>query len=237
MAHASSISGGYFQRLLPLVRSAASLNQVSFFQLVIAANRSLLEILVDVTHLHCSDPPDAAERIEVWEHSAKFKAAVAALTYARSRQKTSELLDSMAKLAERNQAQITRLRKTLWPSLKGKHPERWTGRNLGDDCKSADRLAGLGLEDFYEIQYRQMNWNVHGSGFAGVSSLDVSDIEILYGRALLMSGRFAFISTGMILIDLGLFHDELQEQFQEARSRWSSLIAGPLTEAGWSAEA
>src|SRR5687768_7051772 len=57
---------GYFQRLLPLLRSAARLDQVSFFQLVIAANRSLLEILVDVTHLHYSDPPDAAERIEAW---------------------------------------------------------------------------------------------------------------------------------------------------------------------------
>lgn len=228
---------GYFQRLLPLVRSIARLDQVSLFQLVVAANRSLFEILVDVIYLHHKSPADVAEKIEAWEDSARFKAADAALKYARSKGEEANLLESVVEQAERARDHIAALRAKYWPHLnkgKGGHPDRWTGKNLGEDCRLADRLTPVGLEEFYEIHYRQMNWSIHGSGFADTSGREVADIEKLYSRSLLMSGRFALVATGIILAELGRLQGDFANEFGAAKAKWTSLITEPVKEAGLS---
>lgn len=228
---------GYFQRLLPLVRSIARLDQVSLFQLVVAANRILLEILVDVIYLHHQSPADVAERIEAWEDSARFKAAEAALKYASSEGKEADFLESVVEQAAQARDHVSALRAKYWPHMnkgKGGHPDRWTGRNLGEDCRLADRLTHVGLEEFYEIHYRLMNWSIHGSGFAVTSGHEVTDIEKLYSRSLLMSGRFALVATGIILADLRLLQGDFANEFGAAKAKWSSLITEPVKEAGLS---
>ena len=73
-----------------------------------------------------------------------------------------------------------RVEAVFWPGKRqtNKHPERWTGRvNLLEDVNAADLLLGdkirsylgVNLEQFYEFDYRRLNWFVHGSGYVGYS--------------------------------------------------------------------
>lgn len=94
---------------------------------------------------------------------------------------------------------------------KDRHPERWTNRpTLLDDIKAADDLHGSiierhfgsNLEYFYETEYRRLNWNIHGSGFAGMGNADASDINIMCGFGYFWSAKLALVSAEIILREL-----------------------------------
>jgi hypothetical protein len=216
---------GYFQRLFPVVRGLGFLGQPSFFQLTVAANRMLLEITVDVVHLAHRSPPDVAERIEAWEASAKLKAAEAAVAYLERTGATGDDLHrtfSSYVSTEGDQIRAERLR--YWPP-KGKHPERWTAQNLLMDSVAADKLEPFRLEHFYETHYRQMNWNIHASGFAGVRGLTVEGIDAIYSHSLLKSGDLAIKATTVILWGLGLL-GPLQQRLEQLASDFGDVVHG-----------
>src|SRR5947209_8335364 len=85
------------------------------------------------------------------------------------------LLDTLMNPSERKTA-IETQRSALW---NGRHPNRWTDRNLQADVIEADRFLGgeirneLGhsLSEYYETEYRRMNWYVHGSALASMRGL------------------------------------------------------------------
>lgn len=219
---------GYFQRLEQSIRGVSSLTQVSLFPLAFAGTRTILEILVDLVLLSSGDPIDAPDRIEAWELSAKLKAARAELAY-RERVDDVALRASKPKedFVRRESEKIHALRLRFWPNANppdtGRHPDRWTGRNLLEDCKKADSHAPFELERFYETTYRHMNWNIHGSGFAGVRGLDVHTIEVLCAQAHLYGGRFAVWCARLVSSGLRLKDEQLGGKLKEAERKWCEL--------------
>lgn len=121
---------------------------------------------------------------------------------------------------------------------KDKHPERWTNRaTLLDDIREADKLHGSiierhfgsNLEYFYETEYRRLNWNIHGSGFAGMSNADASDINIICGFGYLWSAKLALVSAEIILrasLLLEIF-DEFGEQNQKCFFLGRKVVFAP----------
>jgi uncharacterized glyoxalase superfamily protein PhnB len=219
----------YFQRLEASVTGISVLKDVSLVQLVYAGTRTILEILVDSTLLYHGSPPDAVERIEAWEMSAKLKVAEAAVAYARKvgREDRPRFVQ-MAELIEVEGENIRRARARYWPSPKtpglGRHPDRWTDRNLLEDCRHADRLHGLKLEEFYETTYRQMNWSIHGSGFASTRGIDAPSLALDYAQGHLKSAEFALNATDIILSGLRLKNEERGRRLEEVRLTWADLI-------------
>ncbi|HEX7786490.1 MAG TPA: hypothetical protein VF653_09745, partial [Methylomirabilota bacterium] len=107
----------------------------------ISASRTLLEILVDVALLVHRSPPDAAQRIVAWEDSAKLVAAEQCVSYLdRMGRRESPLYRTMTTWIEARGAAIREERFLYWPP-QGKHPSRWTGTTLLDDCREVDELV------------------------------------------------------------------------------------------------
>jgi hypothetical protein len=220
---------GYFNRLEPSMKGISLLEDVSFVQLVYAGTRTILEILIDSALLYHFSPRDAVERIEAWERSAKLKAAEAAVNYARKvGRETRPRYVQMAEFIESEGDSIRRMRVRFWPSPRtrglGRHPDRWTDRNLLEDCREADRLQGLRLEEFYETTYRQMNWSIHGSGFASTRGIDAPGLALDYAQGHLKSAEFALNATETILSGLGLKNEERGRRLEEIRLTWAGLI-------------
>lgn len=228
---------GYFQRVESTIRGITLLKQVTLFPLVLAGTRSLLEGLVDVVLLYHSVPPDAVERMGEWERSARLKAAEAAVTYAQSKGREADgLYLQMADFVQRESEAIREARARLWPdskqTAKGRHPERWSDRNLLEDCRVADRLEPLMLEEFYETYYRRMNWSIHGSAFASMRGADVPSIELTYVQAHMKSSEFTLAAMDLILSGLGQKSKELGDRLEEVRSRWQDIVlqGAPISE-------
>lgn len=214
---------GYFQRLLPMIRSLAVLVQPSFFQLTLAANRNLLEILVDVVHLAHNEPQDVVERILAWEDSAKLKAAEAAVSYLeRSSSSDAEYQKIFSGFIATRGADIRAARHRYWPPHY-RHPDRWSAHNLLEDCRRADKLEALGLEAFYETQYRQMNWRIHGSGFAGIRGLEIGGFDMVYAYSQMKSAEFAQKATLVVLQELGLLR-QIQGRLAKLAADFDDIV-------------
>lgn len=228
---------GYFQRLEPSIVGVALLNHVSLLQLVTAGTRTLLELLVDAVLLYYSSPVDSVERIEAWERSAKLKAAEAAVDYAsRVGRSGQERFRQMVDFVDREATSIRALRVRFWFDPKrpghGRHPNRWSDRNLLEDCRRADELRGLKLEEFYETYYRQMNWNIHGSAFAGIRGFGTSGFELVYAQGHLKSAEFALEATDIILSGLSLKTEDRGMHLEEVRAKWMDMVLGGAPWAG-----
>jgi len=223
---------GYFQRLLPIIRSQALLTQGSFFQTTIAATRTLLEILVDIILVAHSDPPDVAERILAWEDSAKLQHAEQGKAYLAGKGAGGVEVSAVGLYATWESFvagsgdAIRERRKTLWPP-RGKHPQRWSGRNLLDDCRRADQLESLHLEHCYQVEYRQMNWSIHGSGFASVRGLEAQAIDTAFALSHLRIAQFSLNATGICLSALGLRQElSLSDRLDQLATEWTQVARG-----------
>lgn len=114
-----------------------------------------------------------------------------------------------ASFAMKEEAAIVRMRTLLWPQFHGGHPNRWTGRSLDRDVIAADnswgdeiaREFGESLTEFYETEYRRMNWNVHGSGLAGIRDLSPDGIHALCGLGFKWCADLAMLCTKAVLVD------------------------------------
>lgn len=220
---------GYFQRIELTIRGITLLKQVTLFPLVLAGTRSLLEGLVDVVLLYYSEPLDTVERIEAWERSARLKAADAAVTYAlRNGREADGVYLQMANFVRQDGEDIMQTRARLWPDPKkpgrGRHPERWSNRNLLEDCREADKFHGLMLEEFYETYYRRMNWSIHGSAFASMRGADTTTIELTYAQAHIKSSEFTLAAVDLILSGLGLKSEEAGNRLNEVRATWQDIV-------------
>jgi hypothetical protein len=134
----------------------------------------------------------------------------------------------MADFVHRDGEGIRQTRARLWPDPKklgkGKHPERWSNRTLLEDCREADRLHRLTLEEFYETYYRRMNWSIHGSAFASMRGADMPNIELTYVQAHMKSSEFTLAAVDLILSGLGLKSEEVGSHLDEVRARWQDIV-------------
>ncbi len=128
----------------------------------------------------------------------------------------------MVEYATREKARIETLRHQWWPTENGRHPRnRWTGRDLGQDAKEADRFLQKGFEEFYRLRYQQICWTVHGSGAAGIANIAPEHFPFVGGRAYGEAARFATVVAGVVARHLGCWDEaafrRLAEQVKEAR--------------------
>lgn len=199
---------GMFLRATGWARTLKKLNEPTDVQAIVACNRSLLEVAVDIVLLHSDATESSAWHW--WEQSAKLKSAKAILAYyAKKGMSVPESYSEQASFAAKEEATIVKMRNVLWPQLSGGHPNRWTGKSLDRDVLAADNSwgdeiateFGESLTEFYETEYRRMNWNVHGSGLAGIRNLSPDGIHALCGLGFKWCADLAMLCTKAVLVD------------------------------------
>jgi hypothetical protein len=201
------------------------------FQGIAGAARGLLEATVDVILL-CRAPKDEREqqsqKMLDWTTSAKFKMCNEVIGfYSRQNEKVPEEHQPMVDFYNKEQPLIDQLRTSHgW----NRHPERWTGRNLLDDCAFADGLAGAlirsemeqSLCEFYHTQIRRLNWQIHGSGLAGVFNISKEVIMASCAAAFKWSTDLAMLTTILALRNVGYSVSD------DVTSYWDKIKAGRI---------
>lgn len=161
-----------FFRALCWMETLARLDKVQDFQAVATCTRSLLESCVDTIFIGHDDAGQLTVKMHDWATSAKFKASQAVVEFYRKRgDRVPEIQEPLERYYEEHKESITPIRTKHWG---GDHPQRWTGRRLGADCRTADELEpsrivpelGKSLTEFHVAEVGRLNWQVHGSGVA-----------------------------------------------------------------------
>jgi hypothetical protein len=161
-----------FLRALCWMETLARLDRVQDFQAVAACTRFELEAAVDLVILRSDRNGKLTTKMEAWVTSTKFKAAENATNFYRARGETIPAVHQpLTSFYDNNRDFVKNLRIEHWG---GRHPDRWTGSTLLEDCSTADGLSpvqvvdemGIGLTEFYETEVRRLNWLIHGSGAA-----------------------------------------------------------------------
>jgi hypothetical protein len=200
------------------LRTLGKLDGPSDFQAVSSGCRSLMEVAVDIVLLS-SNKADFQKVID-WEDSAKLKHARSLETYY---QKTGGDLakdhSEIAKFIQRSAARIEAARQAHGWMKNGKigHPDRWTAQPLSVDCIRADRAQSVfSFEAFYESRYRELCWNVHGSGLV-VNSVTTEHFPFIGGRAFRECAELGQVTSETVLRSLGLWDAEVQAAFEELK--------------------
>jgi hypothetical protein len=224
---------GQLLRAIAWLRSIGKLDHPGDFQAVTAGARAVFEGAVDVTLMHFNPGAFGPERMDAWEESAKLKLAQTAATYieASGRQPT-DAEQHMLTFITNKRAYIEKVRLSLWPNHKGKHPPRWTGRDLGRDAEEAEKALAEGFEEFYRLRYPELCWNVHGSGLTGVANIRAEVIPYIGGRAAAEAARFARVVAEVVAKHMGCWDEasfkRLPEEVKEARALAFAAGIGPL---------
>lgn len=186
------------------------------FQAVTAGARALFEGAVDVTLMHFDGANNGPEKMDAWEQSAKLKHAETAAEYLTSSGRQPDSAEQMmVSYATRERPRIEKLRATYWPNHKGKHPPRWTGRDLSQDAEAADKHLREGFVDFYRLRYPQLCWNVHGSGLTGVANIRAEVIPYIGGQAAAESANFARVVAEVVAKHMGCWNEEAFKKLPE----------------------
>lgn len=224
---------GLFLRALGMTNTLARLNDPLDFQSIMAITRGLLELTVDMVLIHHDKSPNSAAKMHWWGESAKLKQAEATVNYyARCGRPVPDHHQFMVTFVQNSKGLIEKLRSGLWPNKKGtgnsipKHPNRWTGRDLLSDAREADRLEGpaikkdlfMGLEEFYETEFRKMCWNVHGSGVVTVAGVPEQAFYITAGLGYKWCADLAMFCSQLILIDFGF-----TQHLVQLTSEWDEI--------------
>lgn len=116
-----------------------------------------------------------------------------------------------AQFVVENEARVKALRTQHWPDDKGKgrHPGRWTGDDLGSDCRLADTLENFQVSSFYETKYRWMCWYVHGASLAGIRDLTPTGVCAVNGLAYLGSSELALKICMLVMRETQLWRHDL----------------------------
>jgi hypothetical protein len=209
--------------------SLVALNHTKHFQAVSAANRALLEILVDLILLHHDKTNASGWKIHQWGVSERMKSAEQVVDFYQRRGLAVPLEYSPRESFFLNdKADVDRIRLVLWPNKKNKpeHPRRWTGSSdLSVDIEKADQLYGseikklidVGLTEYYRTRYRQMNWNIH-SGTAGFWDMPPEAFDITVGLALRDCADLAMLSTIIVLVDF-----QFAKAISDLSDKWKAI--------------
>ncbi len=203
-AHRDTAIYGLYMRALSWMLSLKNLDKGYDFQPIVGGVRSLLEAAVDLVLLQNDKSNSSGWKIMWWGESAKLKAAECVQTYYKcvAKKPVPDEYEPLLDYIKDRSSSINDMRATLF---NGKHPERWTNRpNLLEDAREADRLhsseierhLGKKLEEFYETEYRRLNWNVHGSGLTGV----VFPNEVEAGTGLTLMRAFGYLWCSLLAV-------------------------------------
>ena len=207
---------GILLRVVEWLRTTEKLNTPGDFQAAAAGARALFEISVDLTLLEFDKAHHTFDMVRAWEASAQQRHGMKLARYYEGR--TDPISDGVAakiasaKLCE-PAAKMDRAKR--WPHKKGKHPDRWTGRDLGRDAIEAETLAARGFAEFYANHYPRICLYVHGSGLARVAGLSAELFPVLSTIALETIGRFAIVAAEMTLRLAGLWDTAAERAIED----------------------
>ncbi len=195
---------GMFLRNLCFLKTLKKCNQVSDVQTIVHANRTLIELVVDLIMLLHDTTGEVDKKIRAWEESAKLKAAKAVINYFKNKQiKIPSDCKAQENFIQNNETIIENQRKFHWN--KTTHPDRWTNNSLEIDVKNADSLHRTNLEELYALEYRRMNWFTHGSGLTGMRNLDLEGFYNVCGLAYAACGKLGLLCAKLNLEAFGYF--------------------------------
>ncbi|HYQ02747.1 MAG TPA: hypothetical protein VER96_28945 [Polyangiaceae bacterium] len=203
------------------LRSVAKLNHPGDFQPVLAASRAIFEVAIDLSLLN-RDPTQTCAKLLAWEDSAKLHSAERLKSFCDAHPNQGPPAGTQAILAFLAQRpRVLALRSLHWSHQS--HPPRWTGRNLGQDADSADRLSPSGFAEYYNARYPQICWNVHGSGLAGVRGISEENFPGLTMFGFAESANFALIAAREALALVGKWDPVSQVRFEHLEKELSAI--------------
>jgi hypothetical protein len=224
----ASIQGLWF-RARAWMQSLEALNHTKHFQAISAANRALLEILVDLILL-CHDKTNGAGwKIHQWGISERMKAAEQIVEFFADRTLPEEF-EPQKTFYKNEKGIVDHFRRNLWPyrkdPSKARHPSRWTGNaDLSVDIEAADAAygaeirsqLGIGLIEYYRTRYRKMNWQIH-SGTAGFWDFPPAAFDLVVAFAFQDCADLAMLSTKIVLTDFGF-----GQAIPDLSERWKTV--------------
>ncbi len=227
---------GQFLRIDAWLRTLKKCDEPGDFQAVISATRALLEATIDLVLI--STHPAGAQTLQDWEDSAKLKHANALATYyAKEGTKPLSEHETIMEFGQRNSGRIESVRRSrgwLKGSSKPMHPDRWTKNNLAVDAQRADAAApGFGFERFYETRYRELCWNVHGSGLAGARGVSPELFPFIGGRAFRECANLAEHAARVTLRHFNIWGPAQEQAFaklDQERAIRAALTLGLISE-------
>jgi hypothetical protein len=207
---------GQLLRAIAWLRSLMKLTHPGDFQAVTAGARALFEGAVDVTLMHFDHAAKGPEKMDAWEQSAKLKHAETAADYLASAGRQPDGAERMmVAFAIRERPRIEKLRLAHWPNHRGKHPSRWTGRDLSQDAEAADKHLAEGFEEFYRLRYPQLCWNVHGSGLTGIANVRAEVIPYIGGEAAADAAKFGRVVAEVVTKHMGCWDENTFKKLAE----------------------
>lgn len=226
--HRDEALQGLWQRSLAWMLTLERLNHAKYFQAIVAGNRALLEIAVDIILLHKDKSNLSGWKLHSWAESEKLKAASHILRFL---DEAGEVIPDeyrpLKDFVQRQKTIIEKRRQDLWG--KTTHPPRWTGKsNLFEDVVHADQLFSKEIQQdlktsltrYYRTEYPRMNWQIH-SGTAAFGNLPPQAFSILCAMAYKWSADLAMFSTKIVLADFGFLEvlPGLTEDWENVRKR------------------
>lgn len=217
---------GLLLRAVMWLRTMAKLEETSDLQALAVGTRSLVEAAVDMLLIHEDKEAASSDSLmTVWEKSAKLKAATELVKHFQSSNKELPSdYKTQIDFLNNEGAAIKKERMKFWNNKK--HRERWTGRNLLEDCKAVDNhhsdwlvnVFGATLTEFYQTDLRWINWYVHGSSLAGFR-VSAETLTRLRAKCYEVSAHLGMICAHVIQVDYRLF-----ELFPERQTEWEWLL-------------
>ena len=219
------ITKNLWPRAFGWVSSLQKLNGTIDYQAIAAGCRSLIEILVDVVLLTEADGDEAAGQMFIFADSEKFKMCQSATKYFKDRgEAVPDEYSEQEGFIARNFDRVMMARKERWG---GKHPMRWTGRDLSQDVEAIDkRHSAIFIEELempltklYRTEYRRICWHIH-SGLASTWEMPAETFSTIAGFSLKWSAELAMLIVQFILKDLRILevNPQLEEHWQDLRN-------------------
>ena len=227
--HHDSAIKAVWLRAYAWMQSLEVLNHTRHIQAISAGNRALLEFTVDLVLLHTDPTNESGWRMHHLAFSERLRAAEQLVAYYGPGNVPAVHVEA-EEYIRREGPSIQEMRRQLWPHpndpSRGRHPDRWTDRNLFDDVRAADAVygdhirenLGMPLAEYYRTEHRRMNWMIY-SAMAGVTNLDRIYYSYAAGLALKWCQDLAMFCTQITLRDQQ-FHDaidDLNAQWRELR--------------------
>jgi hypothetical protein len=130
-------------------------------------------------------------KLLAWQDSAKLKWAESLMAQG------SAVGDAMRDFVTDQADRVCALRERYWRDRRGKpfHPMRWTGGNLSDDSKRAEKLQPIGFVEYYTVTYPMACWQMHGSGAIGLMETPPARLPFFSAQGFADSAKFAIAAA------------------------------------------
>lgn len=174
---------GLFYRMMGFSNTARQLQSPVHQQSLTSAERSVIELWIDMELIHRDVIPDGVEKIMAFIDFQKLKAARRTVSFF---QKHPELDETPSKATphqgfiDAKGAEVEATARQLWPRPDGKapKPDHWSGISL------PERAEKLGVQEELQVLegYDMRNFAVH-TGLAGIMGFDATAFEIMCSQA------------------------------------------------------